>query len=219
MIGVLVLHGIGEQGPGYADAFIAGVERFLKTEARWEPVVYADLLPSSAEEDWSELNYHCLRRLLAQIAFDIDAYKEPETYAEVHERVGRAYFELVDRGVSHIAILSHSWGTIVANDYAWDNLVAVDLMVTFGSPLARHLKPVRDPVPIEFTRWVNLYDPNDPIAFPLHLIGSDYASRIEDTRVRVGRAPLNALPLNHTAYWRDRGFHRLIADYLDALDR
>jgi hypothetical protein len=74
-----------------------------------------------------------------------------------------------------------------------------------GKRLARHHPDLR-------ARWVNLYDADDVIGYPLKPINPRYAEAVaEDRPVDVGSWLTRWNPLSHTGYWSDAGVASLIA--------
>jgi len=93
------------------------------------------------------------------------------------------------------------------------------LFYTLGSPIA--LWSLRYPgfgVPLRFpslalgrihpaieASWVNVYDPDDVIGYPLRSLNAAYARSVtEDRPVEVGSWLTGWNPLSHTAYWSNR---------------
>lgn len=74
--------------------------------------------------------------------------------------------------------------------------------------------------PSEDFRWLNFYDPDDPLGWPLkHLYSyTDTSARPEDVVVNVGNLLTGWNPLSHSAYWTSPGFtqpaSRLIRELL-----
>ena len=102
----------------------------------------------------------------------------------------------------------------------------VSLVYTMGSPIA--LWSLRYPgfgVPVSLparrlarhhpdlrARWVNLYDPDDVIGYPLKPVNARYTEAVaEDRAVDVGSWLTRWNPLSHTGYWNDAGVASLIA--------
>jgi hypothetical protein len=81
--------------------------------------------------------------------------------------------------------------------------------VPLGFPprdLARHHPDVRP-------RWINLYDPDDVIGYPLRSLNAGYAVAVtEDRPVDVGSWLTRWNPLAHTGYWGDKGVAKRIGD-------
>ncbi|HET9251108.1 MAG TPA: chemotaxis protein [Candidatus Eisenbacteria bacterium] len=103
------------------------------------------------------------------------------------------------------------------------------LLVTMGSPIAlwslrypRFGEPVRMPClerhhPGLHGRWINVYDPDDVIGYPLRGLNAKYRKAVtEDRAVDVGSLLTRWTPLSHTAYWGSRSVAETIADHLAA---
>lgn len=102
------------------------------------------------------------------------------------------------------------------------------LLYTMGSPIA--VWSLRYPdfgTPIEFppgqlrgpalaaAEWVNLFDRDDVIAYPLRGLNDKYAVAVkEDLQLNVGNLFVNWSPLTHTRYWTDRDVVERITDGL-----
>ena len=101
------------------------------------------------------------------------------------------------------------------------------LLVTMGSPIALWSlrypgfgEPVRMPCierhhPGLQGRWINIYDPDDVIGYPLRGLNAKYRKAVtEDQSVDVGSILTRWTPLSHTAYWGSRKVAETIADRL-----
>ena len=104
------------------------------------------------------------------------------------------------------------------------------LFVTMGSPIAlwslrfpRFGEPVRLPT-AELTRhhpsveatWINVYDPDDVIGYPLRALNSSYLAAVtEDRPVDVGSIFTRWNPLSHVGYWNNGKVADGIAESLD----
>ncbi|MFL6672590.1 MAG: hypothetical protein ACJ8LG_04765 [Massilia sp.] len=69
-----------------------------------------------------------------------------------------------------------------------------------------HIKPIARPTP-NF-RWLNIYDPDDALGWPLRPLSSEYAELVEDRAINAGHGMINWLlkswnPLSHRNYWDD----------------
>jgi hypothetical protein len=76
------------------------------------------------------------------------------------------------------------------------------------------IKPI-DPPTAGFA-WINLYDPDDALGWPLQPLSPGYAGLVEDRAINAGRGIVDFVvkswnPWSHTAYWSD-------AKVLDALE-
>jgi hypothetical protein len=62
--------------------------------------------------------------------------------------------------------------------------------------------------PSETFRWLNFYDQDDPLGWPLEPLYSytDASARPKDIAVSVGTLFTGWNPLSHSAYWTSPGF-------------
>lgn len=68
------------------------------------------------------------------------------------------------------------------------------------------IKPIAPPTPL--FRWLNLYDPDDVLGWPLQPLSAGYRTLVEDRTLNAGRGAVNWLlkswnPLSHNSYWQD----------------
>ena len=57
------------------------------------------------------------------------------------------------------------------------------------------------------TKWLNFYDADDVLGYPLKPISPDYAARVtEDIEINVGGLFTSWNPISHTQYWSDEDF-------------
>lgn len=69
-----------------------------------------------------------------------------------------------------------------------------------------HIKPIAPPTPL--FHWLNLYDPDDVLGWPLQPLSESYRTLVEDRTLNAGRGAVNWLlkswnPLSHNSYWQD----------------
>ncbi len=79
------------------------------------------------------------------------------------------------------------------------------------------VKPIIKPNP-GFT-WLNLYDPDDALGWPLQPLEGGYETLVEDRVVNAGQGILDFMtkswnPLSHTAYWTDDEIIKPLASLL-----
>jgi hypothetical protein len=115
-----------------------------------------------------------------------------------------------------------------------ENGQTLTLLYTMASPLAvwslRYKDfglPITVPSP-HLTRhhpglageWVNFYDPDDVIGYPLRPLNDGYESSVtRDVAVNVGGPLVSWNPMSHTAYWTDNDVTKPIARALAKLWR
>lgn len=129
-----------------------------------------------------------------------------------------------------LTVIGHSLGSVIASDYVWDSTRGADQpyhfrdhpftvknMILMGSPMAIYAlrnNPNADkydiadaldsPVQVDPNggMWLNLFDPQDPIAFPLKPIQAYDEAGVVDCEVQAGNWFESLTPLSHVGYWR-----------------
>lgn len=143
-----------------------------------------------------------------------------------------------------LIVMAHSLGGIMITDYIWDiqnpakkkyvklkGLSAFEKfetlagVVTFGSNISLFTFAYNPVQPIEFPyglygkdprcQWLNYYDPNDVLGFPLKGLNKDYAKTVtQDIQVKVGGIPLQWTPISHLRYWTDPAFVKPVSGFI-----
>lgn len=101
---------------------------------------------------------------------------------------------------------------------AYTNLEPID----FPTPdVARFFPPGTDPGAIaRVQKWLNFYDPDDALGYPLRAVDPAYASTVSaDIPVNVGGLLRFWNPASHTAYWKDSSVTKPVADLLHGILR
>ena len=106
----------------------------------------------------------------------------------------------------------------------FERLETLTTLVTYGSTIPLFLPPVEPLECVRFpremlapalrgvARWMNVYDPDDLLGYPLGAAWDEmHGTRIDDVALNAGLFPLSETPLSHTLYDRDRGFVELVA--------
>lgn len=186
---------------------------------------------------WRRLWYWFRRKEYAFIADylgDIIGYLHPETRKVIQEELSSAMSRLIHQIPSQneavsLTVLAHSLGSVIASDYFWDSSKdkprhapwVLENLFTVGSPLAlfslkfggpeEFKKPLR--VETAHGRWINIYDPDDPVGMPLRALNEAYAQSVHrDVRVDAG-----AYLISHAHYFERSSTLRIIGRKL-ALD-
>lgn len=170
------------------------------------------------------------------------------TYGDVHGRVREAIHELYVGGLGSrpkpLIILAHSMGGHILSNYIWDAQKARDTavspfermdwlsgLVTFGCNLPLFTFAYSQVDPIQFppqrlrkdlkekSKWLNFYDPDDILGYPLKPISEGYAEVVtRDIAINAGGIFSSWNPLSHNGYWTDDDFTKpvtsLIASFL-----
>jgi len=132
-----------------------------------------------------------------------------------------------------LCIISHSLGAVIASDYIWDlqhdkSIVDIgntplekgetlNLFYTLGTQIPlwsmsydNYGKPIEMPSPQlgnhypELTgEWINFFDEDDVLGYPLQNINDDYSKVVVDKQVNAGNIFSSWSPLSHNGYWKD----------------
>lgn len=160
-------------------------------------------------------------------------------YAQIQQRIWAALDQCADdagqKGATAdkpalITVVAHSLGSVIVSDLVYDSTVLrrrawppklrLANLVTLGSPLAIYAlrfgldKDTRFASPIRMQDqdglWVNLYDPQDILGFPLKPINAEYGRAVFlDKEINAGQGWKiwqwwkQATPLSHALYWED----------------
>jgi hypothetical protein len=153
------------------------------------------------------------RTFVTDFIADVIDYLDEQTKKHVHAKL-RTGIERVARqlgrgkGKSPLTVVSHSLGTVVSSDFAWDRIkprqgrpapfhsrLTFMNFFTLGSPLAlfslQHGGPeaFSKPVRVEHPdgRWVNIRDKDDPVGMPLKTLNAEYQAAVHhDVEVDTG---------------------------------
>ena len=131
-----------------------------------------------------------------------------------------------------LVVLAHSFGSHIFSNFTWDHQHHPDptlssfermnwltVIVTSGSNIPLFTFACREVIPIRFppprlpsrlkqkARWLNYFDYDDVLGWPLKPINKAYAQTVsEDRAIRVGGALTGWNPTSHSRYWSERKF-------------
>ena len=171
-----------------------------------------------------------------------------DTYSLIHNRVFQTISELendVSKGAPLI-VLAHSMGGHIMSNYIYDatkksdddcstfcRLKTMAGFVTFGcniplftfSYAPEHVTPIAFPG-TELSKakqvkpwWLNFYDKDDVLGFPLAEIGPRYkamadAKELREKAINAGSWLSSWNPASHNAYWRDDDFYIPVSNFI-----
>jgi len=164
----------------------------------------------------------------AESISDILGYRNPEAYAQIHKCISDGIETLVHLDMNptdkqHLSIVCHSLGTVISSDFVYDrqkkfgrvheNFNFVNFF-TLGSPIALFalqygIELFRSPVVVEESggQWINIFDIDDPIAYPLKNLNASYDKAVSvDQDVNTG-----GFGESHTRYFGNLVVHEKIA--------
>lgn len=124
---------------------------------------------------------------------------------------------------------------------AFERFDTLTSMITFGCNIPvftlayTNLEPIEFPVPgvdkffpsgttpqqlAEVQKWLNFYDPDDILGYPLRTMDPAYAKTVTaDIPVNVGGLLRSWNPASHTEYWRDNDVTKPVAELLHEILR
>lgn len=144
-----------------------------------------------------------------------------------------------------LIIMAHSLGGHIMSNYIYDmqkrnNPRAADLndfqqmktlsgMITFGCniPFFTFAYAKENIIPIKFpgsklspeqkkkAKWLNFYDPDDILGYPLKAINDAYRKVVnQDIPINVGGLFSSWNPMSHTKYWTDNDFTKPVSKFI-----
>lgn len=167
-----------------------------------------------------------------------DVYQRIHT--AVHECIVALHENLGQQDVPLI-IMAHSLGSYILSNYIWDRqhhyedtrygqtaferMETLASIITFGSNIAVFSLALAKYVGIGFpaaelspelkaaARWLNLFDPQDILAYPIKPLCAAYMKnpQIQDIEINVGNLLTSWNPLSHDGYWTDNDFTERVA--------
>ena len=132
-----------------------------------------------------------------------------------------------------LCIISHSLGAVIASNYVWDlqrNNPIVDIGDTplekgetlnlfytlgtqiplwsmsykdFGTPIEMPSPQLGNHYPGLTGEWINFFDKDDVLGYPLQNINGDYSRVVVDRQVNAGNPFSNWTLFSHNSYWKD----------------
>ncbi|MCU0514479.1 MAG: hypothetical protein MUE40_18145 [Anaerolineae bacterium] len=81
----------------------------------------------------------------------------------------------------------------------------------YGTPMIVPAPELKKLHPGVRGKWMNLYDKDDVLAYPLQPLNSDFDKMVEDVAVNVGGLMESWTPASHVSYWTDMDVVRPIA--------
>ena len=197
--------------------------------------------------DWGWLRKFVMGVLADAVAYRRPNPGQYDHYQAIHQRVYERLADLSVRTgpTTPLVVAAHSLGSVIFSDHVWDEqrrrgpgrdpltrCQTLAGLITFGSNIPlftlglEQVKPITFPPPGSAlsapvraaARWMNYFDPDDVLGYPLREISSAYAATVhEDVSLGVGSLLAGWTPLSHTAYWNDAGFVDRVAGQVAAV--
>jgi len=169
-------------------------------------------------------------------------------YHDIHEKIRVAIADLDDGSDAPLVVMAHSLGGHIMSNYIYDmqkpgSTVAAGLndfqqmktlagMITFGCNIPFFTLAYRkaDIHPIHFpgdaltpaqknkAKWLNFYDPDDVLGYPLKAINQRYDRVVtDDIAINVGGILSSWNPMSHQKYWTDNDFTKPVMRFLQSV--
>lgn len=187
----------------------------------WAKAVQPLLAPLKKGINWLRTEF------AAEFVSDIIAYGNADVYAKIHERIlSRINTAAPATGKTNLTFIAHSLGTVITSDFIYDQIRRHGVFhphfqfcnfFTMGSPLALFAlrygpEAFASPVRVENKegRWINIFDRDDPFAYPLKALNTAYDQAVaRDAEVETG-----FFGVAHVKYWKNPQTHRVVAEQL-----
>lgn len=199
---------------------------------------------------WDDMRRFVISHFGDAIAYQRVPSQGTDVYRLIHARLREHLAGLRAQmgGDRPIVVIAHSLGSVIVSNYAWDEQKAPTAgtsateqmrtlagLVTFGSNIPLFTLYLDEIVPIAFpapelapevrraARWLNFFDADDVLGWPLRPLSARYAEAVSaDLQINVGSAFRAWNPLSHEDYWTDDDFTAPVAtmlrDLLAAVD-
>lgn len=162
-------------------------------------------------------------------------------YKKIHIKVRDSLDRLAAALGDHqapVVIISHSLGCHVISNYIWDAQHNEHIWSATNQPTdfqklgtAAYFFTAGCNIPIFVSgldqieairppnghfRWINYYDKDDILGWPLEPLSSSYKQLVEDVALRT-RGVLSWTPLSHIEYWKSGSFLKPVAKLINEL--
>ncbi len=193
----------------------------------------------------NELDFFNLRCFVVSALGDASAYRRVDddaksTYGRIHtiirDEIAALKKELGSDQVP-LVILAHSLGGHIISNYIWDiqkknaivapgdsdfeRMRTLAGLITFGCNIPLFTFALKKIVPISLlkgARWLNFFDPDDVLGYPLKPLSPEYRRAVSrDIAINVGGIAASWNPLSHSKYWTDNDFTKPVAKFLESL--
>jgi len=209
---------------------------------------YLTTANASNDLDWISLRKFMLSAFGDASAYRKTNDPNNSAYHDIHTRVRDSIAALDDGRDTPLVVMAHSLGGHIMSSYIYDlqkgnasvqpgsgdfqQMKTLTGMITFGSNIPFFTLAYRkaDIHPISFpgealtpaqksrARWLNYYDPDDVLGYPLKAINQKYDQVVSrDIAINVGGILSSWNPMAHQKYWTDNDFTKPVTRFLQSL--
>lgn len=231
----IIIHGIGDAKEGYSKTLQKNIKNLFKPdeEIKFYEYLWSDEIREGENELLSNLtnvniSYNKQRKWFTVHISDVVAYLRDKVIAnEIKENLRKILNKLLSDSNSINIIIAHSLGSVIAFDVLkgyYEHGLQADYFFTLGSPLAIFIndfqkdKTYFDPIPVK-KGWLNIFSPNDIIAYPLQNIDELWHEDIvQDKVVKFGGLIRRYFPIIHSDYLKNKKVAKIIVDYVNEIN-
>jgi len=208
---------------------------------------YLTAANTNNDMDWISLRRFMIRAFGDASAYRKTHDPNNSAYHDIHEKVRAAIAALDDGSNAPLIVMAHSLGGHIMSNYIYDiqqsaSVVAAGSsdfqqmktlagMITFGCniPFFTLAYKKTDIQPISFpgvgltpaqrskAKWLNFYDPDDVLGYPLKAINQKYNRVVaDDISINVGGILSSWNPMSHQKYWTDNDFTKPVTRFLQS---
>ena len=210
-------------------------------------------LAADNDLNWAKLRKFFINAFGTVTAYQSSCDRPESLYQRIHATVHQSLIELRAKlgADKPLLVIAHSIGSVIMSNYIWDRQRGMDQarfgatafermetltgLVTLGSNIPLFTLGCDPVTSIQFpppalpdalrnrAKWLNLYDSDDVLGWPLKPLSASYAEAVsEDIEVSVGNILTSWNPSNHAGYWTDDGVIKptayLLGSMLEAPD-
>jgi hypothetical protein len=202
-----------------------------------------DDLSRDYDLDWVTVRKFFINVFADAIAYQRNPFANDDMYRKIHNRIHDHLIKLraaLGSQDKPLIIVAHSLGSVILSNYIWDEQTGKGLgknpfermetlasMVTFGSNIPLFTLALDQVQCIEFppktlppnlkaiARWLNFFDGDDVLGYPLKPLSPSYAKTVtEDREINVGGLFTSWNPISHVEYWTDNDFTKPVTQLI-----
>jgi len=197
--------------------------------------------------DWIRLRRFMINAFGDASAYRKTHDPNSSAYHDIHEKVRKAIADLDDGSDTPLVVMAHSLGGHIMSNYIYDiqqgrsivtpgssdfqQMKTLAGIITFGCNIPfftlaykkTDIHPINFPgnalTPVQKNRakWLNFYDPDDVLGYPLKAINQRYDRVVsEDIAINVGGIFTSWNPIAHQKYWTDNDFTKPVTRFLQS---
>lgn len=174
---------------------------------------------------WDKLRAFFIYAFSDATTYHLFPEKSDSVYQKVHRIIQHGVKNLqqqLESPDNPIVIIAQSLGAQIISNYIWDikarkgiwqteapsdihQLKNLKLMITTGCNIPIFVAGLENITPIDKPhddfRWLNFFDEDDVLGWPLKPLSESYRKLVEDRPIQAGPTPFS-----HARYWSDRDF-------------